>query len=280
MVNCIVRPQVYERHRAVVRADPLVMAWGRLERHDRNVNVLVTRMERIAPPAEQAAPRRRARWRPSPACAPPRPRASTSGADGGSLRGVAYLLAAAIIAAMTVTPLPLPPSWLVLSYLSLELSAAPAAGSWWPAPWAPRRGARRSRGRRASWGRASCAAPPATTSRTWRNACAGGGAPGARRRCWRVSPPPAGALYIAAGLLRVNLAIVAGACFAGRLVTYGAGVAAASVAADEIADRLRDSAGPWSVALGIAVLALALWVFGRVDWRLLLEARRLRLRRG
>ena len=56
MVNCIVRPEVYERHRAVVRADPLIMAWGRLERHDRNVNVLVSRMERIAPPAEDAAP--------------------------------------------------------------------------------------------------------------------------------------------------------------------------------------------------------------------------------
>lgn len=56
MVNCIVRPQVYERHRAVVRGDPLVMAWGRLERHDRNLNVLVTRMERIAPPAEDAGP--------------------------------------------------------------------------------------------------------------------------------------------------------------------------------------------------------------------------------
>jgi error-prone DNA polymerase len=54
MVNCIVRPAVYERHRAVVRADPLLMAWGRLERRDRNMNVLVSRLERIAPPAEGA----------------------------------------------------------------------------------------------------------------------------------------------------------------------------------------------------------------------------------
>ena len=56
MINCIVRPQVYERYRAVVRADPLLMAWGRLERHDRTINVLVTRMERIDPPAEDARP--------------------------------------------------------------------------------------------------------------------------------------------------------------------------------------------------------------------------------
>ena len=190
-----------------------------------------------------------------------------------------YLLAAAIVAAMTVTPLPLPPSWLVLSYLSLEFSANPvgivvagalgaAAGrtvlAWSSRELGPRfmRGATREnveylagrlRGRRGTWGAATLLA---------------------------VSPPPAGALYIAAGLLRLNLAIVAGACFAGRLVTYGLGVAVASVAADEIADRLRDAAGPWSIALGIAVLALALWVLGRVDWRQLLEARRLRLRRG
>ena len=39
-----------------------------------------------------------------------------------------------------------------------------------------------------------------------------------------VSPPPAGALYTAAGVLRINLALVAGACIAGRLVTYGLGV--------------------------------------------------------
>ena len=56
MVNCIVRPQIYERYRAVVRADPLLMAWGRLERHERTINVLVTRMERIAPPSEDAGP--------------------------------------------------------------------------------------------------------------------------------------------------------------------------------------------------------------------------------
>ena len=63
-------------------------------------------------------------------------------------------------------------------------------------------------------------------------------------------------------------------------MTYGLGVAVASVAADEIADRLREAVGPWSIALGLAILAAALWVFGRIDWRRLLEERRLRLRRG
>jgi error-prone DNA polymerase len=54
MVNCLVRPEVYERHRAIVRADPLVLVHGRLERRERNMNVLVTRLERIDPPSEGA----------------------------------------------------------------------------------------------------------------------------------------------------------------------------------------------------------------------------------
>ena len=56
MVNCIVRPEVYEAYRSVVRADPLIVAWGRLERRERTINVLVTRVERIQPPREERAP--------------------------------------------------------------------------------------------------------------------------------------------------------------------------------------------------------------------------------
>jgi error-prone DNA polymerase len=54
MINCIVRPEVYERHRAVVRADPLVLVRGRLELRERTMNVLVSEIERIDPPAEGA----------------------------------------------------------------------------------------------------------------------------------------------------------------------------------------------------------------------------------
>ena len=93
-----------------------------------------------------------------------------------------------------------------------------------------------------------------------------------------LSPPPAGALYTAAGIMRINLALVAASCFAGRLVTYGLGVGLTGAAAGEIADRLRDAAGPWSIALGIAAVGAALWLLNRIDWRILLETRRLRLR--
>ena len=45
-VNLIVPPQVYERHRAVVRGEPLLLARGRFERVGRNRNVLVASSSR------------------------------------------------------------------------------------------------------------------------------------------------------------------------------------------------------------------------------------------
>jgi error-prone DNA polymerase len=57
-VNLIVPPPVYERHRAEVRASPLLRAKGRLERREGTINVLVseiaelrrTQMDEVAPP--------------------------------------------------------------------------------------------------------------------------------------------------------------------------------------------------------------------------------------
>jgi len=178
---------------------------------------------------------------------------------------------------MTVTPVPMPPSWLILAYLAAELGASAAgmvvagalgagAGRAGLAAWTRALGPRlmgpgtranvdylaeRLHGRRSTLGVAALLA---------------------------ISPPPAGALYTAAGVLRINLALVAGACVAGRLVTYGLGVALAGAAADQIADRVRDWAQPWLIALGLAAVAAALWLLGRIDWRALLERRRLRLR--
>ena len=40
-VNLIVPPTVYDRHRAIVRGEPLILAKGRYEHADRNRNVLV-----------------------------------------------------------------------------------------------------------------------------------------------------------------------------------------------------------------------------------------------
>jgi len=54
-MNLIVPPSVYERFRAIVRGEPLVLAHGRFERVDRNRNVLVTKLETLGPLARSVA---------------------------------------------------------------------------------------------------------------------------------------------------------------------------------------------------------------------------------
>ncbi len=48
-MNLIVLPQVYERYRAVVRSEPLLLVRGRYEHADRNRNVLVAELVSLAP---------------------------------------------------------------------------------------------------------------------------------------------------------------------------------------------------------------------------------------
>jgi error-prone DNA polymerase len=52
-VNLIVTPQVYDRYRAVVRGEPLLLARGRFEHSDRNRNVLVRELVSLAPLARE-----------------------------------------------------------------------------------------------------------------------------------------------------------------------------------------------------------------------------------
>jgi len=52
-VNLIVPPPVYERHRAIVRGEPLVLAHGVFERIERNQNVVVRKLESLAPIARR-----------------------------------------------------------------------------------------------------------------------------------------------------------------------------------------------------------------------------------
>jgi error-prone DNA polymerase len=54
-MNLIVPPQVYDRYRAIVRGEPLILARGRLERHGRNINLLVTELSSLGPLARKAA---------------------------------------------------------------------------------------------------------------------------------------------------------------------------------------------------------------------------------
>jgi error-prone DNA polymerase len=54
-VNLIVPSEIYERHRATVRAEPLILARGRYERVGENRNVLVSTLESLGPLARQVA---------------------------------------------------------------------------------------------------------------------------------------------------------------------------------------------------------------------------------
>ena len=54
-VNLVVPADVYERHRATVRAEPLILARGRYERLGDNRNILVTELESLGPLARKAA---------------------------------------------------------------------------------------------------------------------------------------------------------------------------------------------------------------------------------
>jgi error-prone DNA polymerase len=54
-MNLIVPPEVYERYRAVVRGEPLILARGRYERVGDNRNVLVSELETLGPLARKAA---------------------------------------------------------------------------------------------------------------------------------------------------------------------------------------------------------------------------------
>jgi error-prone DNA polymerase len=54
-VNLIVPPPVYERFRPLVRGEPLLLARGKLERVDRNLNIVVSTIESLGPLAREIA---------------------------------------------------------------------------------------------------------------------------------------------------------------------------------------------------------------------------------
>lgn len=190
-----------------------------------------------------------------------------------------YLLAAGVIAAMNATPLPMPPSWLVVAYLSVQLDVDPVG-----IVVATAAGAALGRTILAAWTRAL--GPRLMSAGARENIGYLGDRLHGRRSTIGVaavlaaSPPPSGALYTAAGVLRVNLGLVFGACFAGRLVTYGVGVAVAGTAVDQLADRLRDWVGPVPIVLGLVAVLAVLWLLARIDWRATIEHRRPRLTAG
>jgi error-prone DNA polymerase len=54
-INLIIPPHVYERHRAAIRGEPLLLARGRFERAGKNENLIVSEVETLGPLARRAA---------------------------------------------------------------------------------------------------------------------------------------------------------------------------------------------------------------------------------
>jgi len=91
-----------------------------------------------------------------------------------------------------------------------------------------------------------------------------------------VSPLPSAQLFVAAGLLDIELLPLTLAFGLGRLVSYSFYVTLATLADKRLGTILRDALGsPWSVALQVGLLAGAA-ALPFVHWPALLEARRRR----
>jgi membrane protein DedA with SNARE-associated domain len=88
-----------------------------------------------------------------------------------------------------------------------------------------------------------------------------------------VSPLPSAQLFLAAGLLDLNLVLFTLAFFVGRLVSYSIYVSAAVLADRQLGNVLGQLFGsPWSIALQVVLLA-AVCLLPLVNWRKVLQHR-------
>jgi hypothetical protein len=88
---------------------------------------------------------------------------------------------------------------------------------------------------------------------------------------------PALAIFATAGALRLRLAPIV-ACYAvGRAVVFGWAVWTAGVAARSLERVLRDNASPLPLAAGVLLALAPLVLAAQIDWRVLIEERRIRL---
>ena len=88
-----------------------------------------------------------------------------------------------------------------------------------------------------------------------------------------VSPLPSAQLFMAAGLLDLDLALFTAAFFVGRLVSYSIYMSVAVIADRQLGNVLSQVFGsPWSIALQ-AVLLGAVWLLPFVNWRSVLKRR-------
>ncbi len=186
-----------------------------------------------------------------------------------------YLVLAAIAAGFALIPLPIFPSWIVVAYMvvqyDLRLVLAILAGAMGTMVGRvglvaiSRVAGERMLGR---WSRGNLEYLHGKLENTTGNLGVG--------VLLAASPPPAGVLFVVAGLMRVELWLVAVSVLLGRTIGYTISVGGASIAAVALANQLRDAIGPWSVVVAVAIVVGVLLLFLRLDYRALLEDHRLR----
>ena len=88
-----------------------------------------------------------------------------------------------------------------------------------------------------------------------------------------VSPLPSAQLFVAAGLLELDLIPLTLAFFVGRLVSYSIYVTVATVAERQLGNVLGHLLGsPWSIAIQVVLLA-AVAVLPFINWKSILDRR-------
>jgi uncharacterized membrane protein YdjX (TVP38/TMEM64 family) len=91
-----------------------------------------------------------------------------------------------------------------------------------------------------------------------------------------VSPLPSAQLFMAAGLLGLNLVVFTLAFFVGRLVSFTIYVSLAVVADQRFGNVIEHFFGsPWSIALQVVLLG-AVWILPLINWRSIGERGRAR----
>lgn len=188
---------------------------------------------------------------------------------------MSYLLVAGVMIGWGLVPLPLPPGWIVLAYMRAELDLS--------TPWVVVVGALG-----VGVGRALLALIGRVVEE---RALVGASRENVDYLAERIHGPEArvyaaliagfgpAALSAAAGLLRLSPLVVGAGAALGRLVAYAIWLPTAGRAAVELEHRLRNAVGPVTAAIAIVLLIAFFYLLLYIDWRLLLEQRRLRIRR-
>ena len=90
---------------------------------------------------------------------------------------------------------------------------------------------------------------------------------------------PALAIFATAGALRLRLTPIVACYGVGRAVVFGWAVWTAGLAAESLERVLRENASPLPLVAGVLVALAPLVLAMQIDWRVLIEERRVRLLR-